>query len=176
MGQTEHGEGGAEGCSGAWPTKWDAEEKYMIQNGMVRGDGSDAGNRTVAIVACNDPEIQRLLMSVLGEFGLEPVFPKTLDEAEALLAKEDAAIVFSQPKFGEGSFREILRAVDGLRSRVPVIVCSKFYDGDLYIEAMALGAFDYLAFPCRRDEVAWVVYNVLNGNYPTRGPTSVQRD
>lgn len=134
----------------------------MIETKLTVKDESSAGNRIQAIIACGDPEIQQLLISVLSEFGLRPELSRTLDDAEALLVQEETAMVFSQPRFKEGSFREVLRAADGPGSRVPVIVCSEFYDKDLYIEAMALGAFDYLAFPYRREEVAWVVKNALN--------------
>lgn len=134
----------------------------MNQAKIIPESKSAASNRTRAIIACADPEIQQLLISVLGEFGLQPVLSTTLDDAKALLIQEETALAFSQTSFGEGSFREVLRAADGLGSRVPVIVCSEFYDKDIYIEAMALGAFDYLAFPYRREEVAWVVNNALN--------------
>jgi DNA-binding NtrC family response regulator len=99
---------------------------------------------------------------VLSEFRLQPVLPETLDEAKALLAREETALAFVQPRFSDGSFQEILEAGDGPRSRVPVIVCSEFYDRDLYIKAMTLGAFDYLAFPYRREDVAWVVHNAVD--------------
>jgi DNA-binding NtrC family response regulator len=121
-----------------------------------------AKKRGQAIVACADPEIQQLLVRVLDEFGLQPVVSTTLDEAKTLLTHEEAAMAFSQTRFRKGTFREVLRAADGQESRVPVIVCSEFYDRDLYIEAMSLGAFDYLAFPYRREEVEWVVNNALN--------------
>lgn len=123
---------------------------------------STASNHTRAIVACTDPEIRQLLVSVLHEFGLQPTLPETLDEAKALLAREETALAFVQPRFSDGSFQEVLGAGDGPRSRVPVIVCSEFYDKDLYIEAMSLGAFDYLAFPYRREDVAWVVNNAVS--------------
>ena len=122
---------------------------------------SAAMNGTRAIVACTDPEIREHLTVMLSEFGVEAALSETFEDAVALLAAQQVAMVFVQPQFGEGSFRDVLRAADGPRSRVPVIVCSEFYDKELYIEAMSLGAFDYLAFPYRREEVAWVVQNAL---------------
>ena len=87
---------------------------------------------------------------------------ETLDDAKSLLKREETVMAFVQPKFSNGSVQEVLRAADGPRSRVPVIVCSGFYDRDLYIQAMSLGAFDCLAFPYRREEVEWVVNNAVN--------------
>jgi DNA-binding NtrC family response regulator len=115
-----------------------------------------------AIVACADPEIRQRLLSVLSEFGLQPVLPETLDDAKGLITQEETVMAFVQPRFSDGNFQEILRAANGPRSRVPVIVCSEFYDKELYIEAMSLGAFDYLAFPYRREDVEWVVNNAVS--------------
>jgi ActR/RegA family two-component response regulator len=84
---------------------------------------------------------------VLNEFGLQPTLAETLDEAKALLAREETALAFVQPRFSDGSFQEVLGAGDGPRPRIPVIICSAFYDKNLYIEAMTLGAFDYLFNP-----------------------------
>ena len=71
-------------------------------------------------------------------------------------------MAFVQPKFNDGNFQEVLRAANGPRARVPVIVCSESNDKELYLEAMSLGAFDYLAFPYRREDVELVVNNAVS--------------
>jgi len=114
-----------------------------------------------AIVACADPEIRRLLLSVVGKFNLQPVCSDSLDEAKALMKQQDTAMVFSQPRFREGGFKDVLTAASRAEAKVPVIVCSEFYDRDLYIEAMSLGAFDYLAFPIRQEQVEWIISNAV---------------
>jgi DNA-binding NtrC family response regulator len=98
--------------------------------------------------------------------------PETLNDAKALLTREETAVAFVQPKFSKGSFWEVLRDADAIASGVPVIVCSEFYDKDLYIEVMSLGAFDYLAFPYRREDVEWVVNNAVSRGslYPRAHP------
>jgi DNA-binding NtrC family response regulator len=134
----------------------------MGQTNITSKSESAARNRTRAIVACADPEIRQRLLSVLSEFGLQPVLPETLADAKALLTREETAVAFVQPKFSKGSFLEVLRDAGAIASSVPVIVCSEFYDKELHIEAMSLGAFDYLAFPYRREDVAWVVNNAVS--------------
>jgi DNA-binding NtrC family response regulator len=134
----------------------------MGQTSITSKGESGARDRTRAIVACADPEIRQSLLSVLSEFGLQPVLPETLDDAKGLITQEETVMAFVQPRFSDGNFQEILRAANGPRSRVPVIVCSEFHDRELYIEAMSLGAFDYLAFPYRREDVEWVVNNAVS--------------
>lgn len=134
---------------------------------MTPDDESAARNRARAIVACADPRIRQLLTSVLSEFRLDPVFPETIDDAKRLLIQEETVIAFVQPRFSEGTFREVLGAVGCPKSPVPVIVCSKFYDIYIHREAMSTGAFDYLAFPFRREEVAWVVNHAIGRDPPS---------
>jgi DNA-binding NtrC family response regulator len=142
-------------------TEFERREKEMKEAKVIPKDNSAVKKRAQAIVACTDSEIQQLLISVLGDFGLQPILSTTLDDAKALLAQEETAMAFSQARFTEGSYREFLRAADSPSSRVPLILCSEFYDKDLYVEAMTLGAFDFLAFPYRSEEVARVVSNAL---------------
>ena len=136
-----------------------------MRQAMITPEGEPAArNRTRAIVACTGPEIRQLLLSAVSEFRLQPVLSETLDDAKVLLTWDGTAMAFSQPRFSGGTFQEVLRAADGPGSRGPVIVCSEFYDKDLHIEAMSPGAFDYLAFPYGREEVAWIVNNAVNGS------------
>ena len=134
----------------------------MRQVKIISESGSATRKRTRAIVACTDTEIRQRLLSVLSEFGLQPVLPETLDDVKGLITQKETVMAFVQPRFSDGNFQEILRAANGPRSRVPVILCSEFYDKELYIEAMSLGAFDYLAFPYRREDVEWVVNNAVS--------------
>jgi DNA-binding NtrC family response regulator len=123
-----------------------------------------ATTRSVAVIACTDPEIRQILVSVLKEFGLQPVLPEKMDDLGNLLGHEATVIVFTQTRFERGGYQEILRAAQRSGFKIPVIVCSEFYDKDLYMEAMARGAFDYLATPYRHEEVAWVVNNAVHRN------------
>ena len=139
----------------------------MRQTNVTFEGNADSKNRQQAIVACTDAEIRQILTSVLREFAIQPVFLENLDEVRDLLAQQEPLIVFIQTRIVQGDFREVLRAADCPGSGIPVIVCSEFYDKDIYIEAMALGAFDYLATPYRREEVVWVVNNAVGwGSLP----------
>jgi DNA-binding NtrC family response regulator len=143
------------------------EGKKMSRAKMTAEGESAARNRGRAIVACADPKIRQLLTSVLSEFRLHPVLPETLDDAKRLIIQEETAIAFVQPRFSDGTFLEVLGVAECPKSPVPVIVCSEFYDMNIHIEAMSMGAFDYLAFPFRREEVAWVVNHAIGRDPPS---------
>ncbi len=78
------------------------------------------------------------------------------------MSRQETVIAFIQIGFAKISLREILKAADRPGVRIPVVVCSEFFDKDIYMEAMSQGAFDFLATPYRHEEVAWVVNNAVN--------------
>jgi len=113
------------------------------------------------VLACNDFRNQHVLMSMLRQNGLEPIPSSYLNETKFLLAQADPALVICQSRFSDGDFRDLLRFAAQIGSKVPVIVCADFYDPDVYLEAMELGAFDYFAYPYHPEAVEWVVGNAL---------------
>ena len=69
--------------------------------------------------------------------------------------------MFCEVGLPDGDFRDLLGKVTGLAIKVPVVVASRLDDWDAYLEAMQLGAFDYIARPYRQAEVEWIVSRAL---------------
>ncbi len=113
------------------------------------------------LVALSDLAGQKSLAGALGTTGLDAVFTSTLREAREVLGKEQVAVVFCQVELEDGSFRDILDSGETSRHRVPVVVCSSFYDKDVYIDAMCRGAFDFIAYPYAKKEVDWILSGAL---------------
>lgn len=118
------------------------------------------------VVACTDCTTQDVLFNLLRQSGFEPIPSSSLQETKRWLAQDETALVMCQERFRDGDFRDLLRVAVREGSKVPVVVCSNFYDPPLYLEAMELGAFDYLASPYDRDGVEWVVGNALKETSP----------
>lgn len=106
--------------------------------------GSDVRNRTA-------------LVDILEECGLEPVIASNVEETANILARRLAHVVFCEDNLPDGSFREILHLVKASRPEIQVVVSSKLGDVEEYIEAMNLGAFDFIAPPYRGTDVVSVV-------------------
>jgi DNA-binding NtrC family response regulator len=66
-------------------------------------------------------------------------------------------VVFCEDRLPDGGFREILCLVKANRPEVQVVVSSMLGDVHEYIEAMNLGAFDFIALPYRSSEIISVV-------------------
>lgn len=124
-------------------------------------NSTNSGPRRRALVTFSDSQRRETLIRILAECGVEPVVSSTVGEAQALLSREMVALVFCETDLSDGTFYDVLRASERTKQRPPVVVCSRFYDKDAYIEAMSMGAFDFVAFPLRRDEMEWIVGNAL---------------
>ena len=110
-----------------------------------------------ALVAIADRENREALMQVLEVWGLEPIYCSTIDEVRAILTSEVDDVVFCDTAFAHDSFEELPRAISSGELIAPVIVCSRLYDPAVYLEVMYRGAFDFIVFPYRTDEVRWVL-------------------
>lgn len=106
--------------------------------------GSDVGKRTA-------------LVDVLEECGLEPVIASNLVEARNILARRTMHVVFCEENLSDGGFREILRLVKPARPEIQVVVSSMLRGVEEYIEAMNLGAFDFITPPYRATQIISVV-------------------
>ena len=117
-------------------------------------------SRLRVLVVSSDSENGRKLGTILSECGLDPVPASTLEEAQALLAKRDALLVFCDAELANGTFHEVLRLAEAVR--IPVVVASRVHETLQYLEAMRLGAFDFIALPYRRSEVEHIVASALH--------------
>jgi len=82
----------------------------------------------------------------------------TVRDARSRLARKHVPVVFCEAQLTDGSFRDLLGAADTTVSKV--VVTSRSGDTREYVEAMSLGAFDYMSSPYRRSEVEWILSHV----------------
>ena len=110
-----------------------------------------------ALVVLSDPDSQEAILQTLATCHIEPVFCSTMSEARASLSSEPADLVFCEPRFADGSFDDLLHVLSSGESRPPVIVCSRLCDPALYLDLMDRGAFDFIVYPYRTEEVRWIL-------------------
>lgn len=123
--------------------------------------------RLQILVVCSDPENRKTLLGVLTQCGLELIISSTVSEARAVLARQAFPLVICEADLAGGSFRDLLRATQAAGVRIPVVVASRLDNTHEYLEAMQLGAFDYIAGPFRRSDVEWIVSQALRNAYAT---------
>lgn len=114
----------------------------------------------VLVTSC-DPETRWGVAKILGKSGIDLLFSSTVSEAKEILARQRICLVFSEAELPDGGFRDILSHVARSVAKVPVVVLSRLDEWDQYLEAMRLGAFDYVTRPYHPAEIEWIVSKAL---------------
>jgi two-component system nitrogen regulation response regulator GlnG len=113
--------------------------------------------RTKILVVDDEPEIRSMLAQYLESDGFEVVTADDGSEALVQLRKERPAAVLmdlSMPRFGG---MQALPEMKRLDPDVPVIICTAHTDVPTAVQAMRLGAYDYLTKPFDFDLVLLTV-------------------
>jgi DNA-binding NtrC family response regulator len=111
------------------------------------------------LVISSDSEGKSVLVAFLRACGMEATFCETMRECRASLARGDVTLVFCDSSLKDGDYREVMRLAASGGAHTPVVVTSRLDDTGQYLEAMRLGAFDFVARPFRRSEIEWIVHN-----------------
>ena len=114
-------------------------------------------NAPRGLVVLSDPDSREAILQILVTFGIEPVPCSTIRKARASMSWEPADVVFCETRFADGSFEDLLFALGSDEPSPPVIVCSRQYDPALYLDLMDRGAFDFIAYPYRTEDVRWIL-------------------
>ena len=110
-----------------------------------------------ALVAISDCQNRESLVQALAACGLELIFCSTPAEARAILESEELDVLFCDAAFADGSFEDLPHARGSGKLRIPVIVCSPLYDPAVYLDVMNRGAFDFIVYPYRSEDVKWIL-------------------
>lgn len=119
------------------------------------------------LVANSDTGKRTALVDILAQCGLESMTVTNVDEVRTALSQQAVHLVFCEDALPEGGFREVLRLAQATGSGVPLVVSSLLGELEEYLEAMQLGAFDFIAPPYRPSEVESIV-NSVRQNYSSK--------
>lgn len=111
-----------------------------------------------ALLALHDPIGASRLKNVLEKLNYDMAPCATVSKILRALSSETIPLVFCQEHLPDGSYKDVLRNC-GPASRTALVVCAEFYDKKSYVEAMSLGAFDYITFPYSQKDVEWIIGN-----------------
>jgi len=119
-------------------------------------------NLQEVLVVSSDDEVRRNLAGIVGLWGLEPVLCGTVAASRAALSRYPICLVVCEDRLADGSYHDLIEAVERTSSDAPVIVASRLADWSEYMSALRAGAFDYIALPPRRTEIERAITNALN--------------
>ena len=92
---------------------------------------------------------------------MEPVCCCTLREARGLLPDATLSLIFCEDTLTDGSYLDLFNILGKpLKTRLVVISAMSHVD-EKYKAAIASGAFDMIASPCRPSDVQWMVVRAI---------------
>jgi len=114
------------------------------------------------ILIVDDEKNYHLPLTTLfkGE-GYETLSAYSGREAWEILVQREVDVVLSDMTMPEGGGLELLTRIKAVKAEIPVIMLTAFGTVELAVEAMKLGAFDYLTKPCPNEEVLRTVAKAL---------------
>lgn len=108
------------------------------------------------LLVCPESAPRDAFAEVVAHLGLTMVVASSVREALATLSRDPIRLVLCDAHPAGGDVREVLAACRTARD-VPVVVASRLDSWDEYLKAMRWGAFDYIVYPFRREEVKWIL-------------------
>jgi DNA-binding NtrC family response regulator len=116
----------------------------------------------VAILVVDDEEMVRApLVRNLSSFGYETHEAASADEALLMLSTKDVDLLITDVRMPGMDGIELLRRAKATSPDLEVIVMTAYASVDAAVEAMKLGARDYITKPFTRDEVLLRIERVL---------------
>lgn len=129
-------------------------------------------------------ENRDIVTAAMNHWSIEAVPCSGVREARTLLSSARPSLIFCEEDLPDGSYRELLRDLSkAARTRLVVISAAAERD-EHYNEALALGAFDMIASPCRRSDVQWIAIRAMQDELrrtggqrrPKLGPETLRPD
>lgn len=122
----------------------------------------------------DDPVFGEVLQMHLEDGGHNPMLLNTLGEAFRYLEHSTPDAVLLDHQMPDGYGLDLLREISTRSCTPPVIMITGVSDNTLAIEAMRLGAFDFIRKPMDEIELDVTLANALNKHRLTRQVSAIQ--
>jgi two-component system response regulator AtoC len=121
----------------------------------------ESGPRGTVLVVDDEARIRRLLEMALSDGGYDVLVAGSAEDAEALLGEEAVDLVLTDLALPGRSGIEFLSDLRARGEEIPVILITAFGTVESAVQAMKLGAFDYVIKPFRTEEIEALVARAL---------------
>ena len=123
------------------------------------------GTSSILVVEDRD-SLRRLFERTLSSEGYSVVTAADLEEAQQLLRSSSIQLVITDLKLPDGSGIDVLRASREVAAELPVVVMTAYGSVADAVEAMKLGAIDFLEKPVELDELSQLVASLIRSDDP----------
>lgn len=119
-------------------------------------------NTSARVLVVDDEQALRLMLrAVLEERGWEVEEAANGEQALAQAAASDPQVILLDIRMPGVSGMEVLSRLQATQRHIPVVMLTAYGTVDTAVEAMKIGAFDFLAKPADNEEIATVLERAL---------------
>jgi signal transduction histidine kinase len=120
------------------------------------------------LVVDDDPDVLEATSMMLGEFGYKVVSSHSAAEAIQAVKADHIDVVVTDIVMPEESGINLLEKVHAIDSKIPVILMTAYADMEKVIEALKMGAFDFIIKPFSLELLTHSVEKAVNFNRMTQ--------
>ena len=129
-------------------------------------------NQPLALVIDDEPDICELLTLTLGRMDIRTETAEDVAGAKALLGKHDFDICLTDMRLPDGDGLELVEWMQTNAAGVPVAVITAHGNVETAVQALKLGAFDFISKPLDLGNLRTIVENALKVRGPGHGDES----
>ena len=123
-------------------------------------------SQPLALVIDDDPDICELLSLTLGRMEIRTETAEDVAGAKALLKKHDFDICLTDMRLPDGDGLELVEWMQSNAAGVPVAVITAHGNVETAVQALKLGAFDFISKPLDLGNLRTIVGNALRVQEP----------
>ena len=132
-------------------------------------------NKPLALIVDDEPDIRELLEITLARMGIETQSAANLAAARAQLAHSQTfQLCLTDMRLPDGSGLELVKLIGEQRPQLPVAVITAYGSMETAIEALKLGAFDFVSKPIDIGILRNLVKTALKLHQPDSPPAATE--
>ncbi|WP_024326518.1 sigma-54 dependent transcriptional regulator [Thioalkalivibrio sp. AKL19] len=128
------------------------------------------------LVVDDEPDICELLEITLARMGLEATTATRLEPARALIAERDFDLCLTDMRLPDGDGLDLVRHIQCERPELPVAVITAHGSVDTAVQALKLGAFDFVSKPVDLKQLRELIDAALRLETGSPGPDASDDD
>ncbi|TET38775.1 MAG: response regulator [Planctomycetota bacterium] len=128
---------------------------------MTESPKSEEKQQTILVVD-DDEELRLALVKSLSKANYRVYAGANFTDGIEILRTQKIDLLLSDLKMPDKSGLDLLKEVKSISSQTRVIIITAYGEMSSYLEAMNIGAFDYINKPINRDELLEMVSRALD--------------
>ncbi|WP_321391744.1 sigma-54 dependent transcriptional regulator [uncultured Desulfuromusa sp.] len=128
------------------------------------------------LIVDDEAFIRENLERIISEDGYRPISTESPDEAIRIVAEEDISLVLLDLNLGSSSGLDVLRAMRDVDPEILVIIITGYGTVESAVEALKIGAYDYIKKPFKADAIHLIVKLALETQNLRRKVKRLSRD